>query len=71
MNVSQIFGLVILVVGIILLAFGINASQSVTEKVVEGVSGKYTEHTMWYIIGGIAMIVAGVALAFRNRCCKK
>jgi hypothetical protein len=67
MNITRLFGIVILVVGIILLGFGINSSQAVTEKVVEGVSGRYTHNTMWYIIGGIAMVVGGGALAFCNR----
>ena len=70
MNITRIFGVIILVIGIVLLGFGINSSQAVTEKVMEGVTGRYTEHTMWYIIGGIAMIVGGGALAFLGRCCK-
>lgn len=71
MNSNRIIGLVILVVGVVLLAFGINSSQAVAEKVIEGVSGRYTEHTMLYIVGGIAMVVGGGALAFSNCCCKK
>ena len=72
MSNNRLFGLVILVVGIVLLGFGLNATMSVTEKVVEGVSGQYTQHTMWYIIGGIAMIVGGGYLTFCcSSCCKK
>lgn len=63
----RILGLVILVVGIVLLGFGINSSQAVGEKVVEAVSGRYTDNTMWYIIAGIGMIVGGGALAFFSR----
>lgn len=71
MNIPKIFGLVLFVVGIALLGFGINSSQAVTEKVVEGVTGRYTDNTMWHILGGIALIIGGGALAFCNRCCKK
>ena len=60
---SRLLGIVLLAVGIVLLGFGMNASHSVTEKVVEGVSGRYTNDTMWYIVSGIAMIVGGGALA--------
>ena len=67
---SRILGITMLVIGIILLGFGINASQAITEKVVEGVSGHYTEHTMWYIIGGIALILLGGGLFASSRCCK-
>lgn len=60
----KIIGLVIFAVGIVLLAFGINASQAVPEKTVETVTGKYTDSTMVYIIGGVAMIVGGGAIAW-------
>jgi uncharacterized membrane protein YidH (DUF202 family) len=60
---SRLLGLVLLAVGIVLLGFGMNSSHAVTEKVVEGVTGRYTDNTMWYIISGIAMIVGGGVLA--------
>lgn len=69
MSFSRILGIVLLAVGLLLLAFGINSSQAITEKVVEGVSGRFTDQTMWYILGGIAMILGGGALAC-GRCCK-
>jgi len=69
MNITRLLGIVILAVGIVLLGFGISSSQAVSEKVMNDVVGHYTDHTMWYIIGGIAMIVGGAALAF-SRCCK-
>jgi hypothetical protein len=59
----RIFGIVIFVVGLVVLGFGINSSQAVGEKVVESLSGRFTSNTMWYIIGGIALIVGGGALA--------
>lgn len=63
----RIFGLILLVVGIVVLLFGLNSTQVVTEKVVEGVTGRFTSATMLYIIGGIALIVAGGALAYFDR----
>jgi drug/metabolite transporter (DMT)-like permease len=60
----RIIGLVLLVVGVALLVFGYNASQSVSEQIVEGFMGRFTNQTMGYLIGGIAAIVGGAALAF-------
>ncbi|MBX9923826.1 MAG: DUF3185 family protein [Rhabdochlamydiaceae bacterium] len=67
MNSIRVVGLMMLFAGIILFIFGISASQTVTEKVVESVSGRYTEHTMWYIIGGIVLMIGGSALMYTNR----
>ena len=58
----RILGIVILVVGVVLLLFGLNSSQAVTEKIVEGVTGRFTSNTMLYLIGGIALIVGGFGL---------
>jgi uncharacterized protein DUF3185 len=58
----RIVGLVLLAVGVTLLIFGYNASQSVGEQIVEGFTGRFTNQTMAYLIGGIAAIVGGAAL---------
>lgn len=62
MNGAKLLGLALLVVGAILLYFGFNATDSVGEQVVEGVTGKYTDETMWYLIGGGAAAVIGLGL---------
>jgi hypothetical protein len=59
----RIIGFVLLAVGLVLLLFGFNASQSVGEQVVEGVTGRFTNETMMFIIGGVAAMVAGAAMA--------
>jgi hypothetical protein len=63
----RIIGLVFFVVGIALLLFGLNSSQTGAEKLVEDLTGRYSSHTMWYIIGGLALTVAGIALYFVGR----
>jgi divalent metal cation (Fe/Co/Zn/Cd) transporter len=63
MGIVRIFGLVLLAVGILLLIFGYNASQSATERVVEGFTGRFTNQTMWYLIGGVAAVVGGLGLS--------
>jgi len=61
MNNQKILGFVLIAIGLTLLVFGYNASQSVGETVVEGVTGSYTNQTLVFIIGGIASLVGGVA----------
>jgi len=67
MSTNSILGLMIFIIGIVLLGFGINSTLAITEKVIEGVSGRYSDNTMWFILGGIAMIVGGGALALLGR----
>lgn len=59
----RVLGLVLLVVGVILFAFGLNASDSVADSVKEGITGRYTDKTMWYLIGGAALAIAGAGTA--------
>ena len=63
MPISRIIGLVILVIGVVLLIIGINASHSAVDQIVEGFTGKFTDQTTWYLIGGIALIVGGGLLS--------
>lgn len=67
MSNTQIIGIVLLVVGAILLYFGYQASQSISEQVVETLTGRYTDSTTWYfILGGAAAVGGIVLLAFRR-----
>ena len=56
---ERIIGIVLLALGIVLLVIGYNASQSVGEQVREGLTGRFSDATTWYIIGGVVGIVAG------------
>jgi hypothetical protein len=60
MNSRGIFGGVLLVIGIVLLIVGMNSSHSVADQVSNTFSGRFTQDTMWYIIGGIALGVIGL-----------
>ncbi|HRQ76418.1 MAG TPA: DUF3185 family protein [Phycisphaerales bacterium] len=62
MNMLRIIGLIVLAVGVMLLIFGYNASQSVTEQAMETVTGRFTQTTTQYIIGGVAAVVGGLSL---------
>jgi hypothetical protein len=59
----RILGVVLLVVGLILVAFGLNSTESAADTVKEGLTGRYTDRTMWYLIGGAALAVLGGGIA--------
>jgi len=67
MESKRMVGLVLLVVGLILLYFGYQASQSIGDQLTEAVTGQYTDSTMWYIIGGAAAIIGGLYLSMSGR----
>lgn len=67
MSKNQIIGIVLLVAGVILLYFGYEASQSVGEQVVEGVSGSFTDSTVWYLVLGAAAAIGGLAMLVFKR----
>ena len=62
MTQQRIVGIVLLVVGIGLLVVGLNASHSVADQVSNTFTGRFTQATTWYIIGGIAAGVLGAVM---------
>ena len=66
MSQSGIIGLVVLAVGTLLLFFGLRAANAPVEQVSEALTGRYTGNTMWYLVGGVIGVVAGLALLLRG-----
>ncbi len=62
MSTTKLAALVLIAVGGVLLYFGYNASGSALESVTEAVTGRYSDQTTLYLIGGAACAVAGVGL---------
>ncbi len=62
MHWSRIVGIGLIVAGGIMLFMGWNATESVTEGVSEALTGRYTEDTRRYLIGGGVAAAVGVAL---------
>lgn len=67
MSTRQIAGYVLLAVGIVLLFFAWQSSQSMGDQVTEAVTGQFTDNTMWFIFGGIAAVVGGAFLALGRK----
>ncbi len=59
---NRIMALVLLVVGLILLFFAYQSSQSLGDQVTEAVTGRFTDSTTWFLILGAASAAAGVGL---------
>jgi len=66
MNQNQMLGVVLLVIGAIALYFGFNATNAPMEEVTEAFTGKYSDQTMLYLIGGAVAGVAGLVMLFRK-----
>ena len=62
MSLTRLLGIALLVVGAILLYFGLQSTETFSEKVVEGFTGRYSDGTMAYLIGGAASGVIGLGL---------
>ena len=62
MSPQRIFGIVLLIVGIAVLVYGVNASHSVADQVSNTFAGHFTQATTWYIIGGTASGILGLLL---------
>jgi hypothetical protein len=64
---SRIPSIALLIAGIILLIYGLNASDSISSSVSRAVTGTPTDKTVWLIaLGVIGIIAGGVGLVFRR-----
>jgi hypothetical protein len=64
---SKIPAIAILIVGVVLLVYGINASNSVSSSITNAVSGTPTNKSIWLIaLGVIGIIGGGFGLMFRK-----
>jgi hypothetical protein len=61
-NPQRMFGIVLLVVGVILLCVGMNASHSAADQISNTFTGRFTRDTAWYIFGGGAAALFGLLL---------
>jgi hypothetical protein len=65
--VPRITSFAILVVGIILLIYGLNGSNSFSSSMSRAVTGSPTDKTVWLIaLGVIGVITGGFGLLFRK-----
>jgi len=65
-STMNIIGLAIFALGIVLLIFGFNESQSFGSDVSRFFTGNPTDRSMWLIAGGGVAVIAGMVLALRG-----
>lgn len=66
MSNNKIAGLILIVVGAGLLYFGLQASDSLAEEVQETFTGRFSDETMFYLIGGGVSLVVGIVMVTRR-----
>jgi uncharacterized membrane protein len=62
MSTNRMVGVVLLVVGVAILIYGVNASHSVVDHVSDTFTGRFTEATTWYIIIGAVSGLLGLLM---------
>lgn len=63
---DKVISIAILVVGIILLYFGYQESQSVASEVSEAFTGQPTDNSIWFIISGAVLAIVGIGGLIRG-----
>jgi hypothetical protein len=62
MSTRSLLAILLVVIGVVLFIFGMNASESLADRWSNFFTGHFTDATMWYIIGGIASGVVGLSM---------
>jgi uncharacterized membrane protein YidH (DUF202 family) len=60
MNTNKLISLAILAGGVVLVVFGVTATNSFSSDVSRFFTGSPTDKAIWMIIGGIVAIVVGL-----------
>ncbi|MCX7552920.1 DUF3185 family protein [Marinicella sp. S1101] len=66
MKTKKIIGIILLVLGGVLAFFGLNATEAPMEELSEAVTGRYTDQTMYYLVGGAVSAVVGLVLLLKK-----
>ena len=66
MSGKRLIGIALLVIGVILLVVGYNATQAPVEELTESFTGRFSDETMVYLIGGGVAAVIGLVMLLRK-----
>jgi hypothetical protein len=63
---NKALGIALLAVGIMLIIFGVNASDSFNSDVSRFFNGRPTNETVWFLVGGVAACIIGVVALLKG-----
>lgn len=66
MKTGKLIGIALLILGGVLLYFGVNATEAPMEEIGEAVTGKYSDETMMYLVGGGIAAVIGLVMVLKK-----
>jgi LPXTG-motif cell wall-anchored protein len=64
---QSVVGIVLLVVGVVLMIFGMQASASVGSRLSELFTGALSDRTIWLLVAGGAAAILGLGLLLVGR----
>jgi hypothetical protein len=64
---TKLLSLALLIAGIVLIIYGINASESISSDFSRLFTGSPTDRTVWLLIGGIAAAAIGAGGLLKGR----
>jgi hypothetical protein len=62
---NKAIGIALLAIGIILIIFGVNESNSIGSSFSKFFTGNPTDKSMWLLLGGVASVIVGGVLSLR------
>ena len=67
-NMRKVLSIALIAAGVVLLVYGINASESIGSDVSRMFTGSPTDESVWMVLGGVVAIVLGIGgLAMRSK----
>ena len=64
---QSVLGIALLVVGVVLIIFGMQASASVGSRLSELFTGAPSDRTIWLVVAGVAAAIVGLGLLLAGR----
>jgi hypothetical protein len=62
-----VIGIALLVVGVVLIIFGMNASASLGSRLSELFTGAPSDRTIWLLLAGVAAAIVGLGMILAGR----